>query len=60
MAKCKECNVFEATEGTKGVCKKAKIQRVVTEHSHGSESTAEIVNGWPVTDGENQACGDLE
>ena len=57
---CKDCNVFEGTEGIMGVCKKHKPDRVVTTTGVGVEQSSEIVNGWPVVNGERQTCGDFE
>jgi len=59
MPQCKTCNVYHI-EGNHAVCKKKRPDRVVKIHSVGVEQSSEIVNGWPVVDGEADSCGDFE
>lgn len=57
---CVECNAYVVIDGSTGKCKKRKPERHMDTHSVGVESSTDIVNGWPVVNGAESACGDFE
>lgn len=58
MSICRECAFYIAIDESEGNCKCKRIERhVIPMENH--SGAKEVVNGWPVTNGDNATCGDF-
>jgi hypothetical protein len=54
---CRDCGAYDPIDSTKGKCKRNHVERhVVSSEGH----TGDIINGWPIVEGDEQACTEIE
>jgi glutamate mutase epsilon subunit len=57
MSTCNECDNYDPIDGSSGKCKYHEAERHVVEiDSHSTE----VLNGWPIVNGNEQACRNFE